>query len=51
MSRAALAELAVTERYTRPKIDDSTAFAIRQGRHPVVEQALQRAGGTELRRQ
>ncbi|HXE29377.1 MAG TPA: DNA mismatch repair protein MutS, partial [Stellaceae bacterium] len=40
---AALAELAVTQRYTRPKIDDSTAFAIRQGRHPVVEQALQRA--------
>jgi DNA mismatch repair protein MutS len=42
---AALAELAVSERYTRPKIDDSTAFAIKQGRHPVVEQALQRAAG------
>src|SRR5579862_1292892 len=37
---ASLADLAVAERYTRPKIDDSTAFAIKQGRHPVVEQAL-----------
>jgi DNA mismatch repair protein MutS len=42
---AALAELAVSERYTRPQIDDSTAFAIKQGRHPVVEQALLRATG------
>ncbi len=42
---ASLAELAVTERYARPKIDDSTAFAISQGRHPVVEQALLRAAG------
>jgi DNA mismatch repair protein MutS len=42
---AALAELAVNERYARPQIDDSTAFAIKQGRHPVVEQALLRAAG------
>ena len=42
---AALADLAVAERYTRPQIDDSTAFAIKQGRHPVVEQALLRAAG------
>ncbi|HVA13777.1 MAG TPA: DNA mismatch repair protein MutS [Stellaceae bacterium] len=42
---AALAELAVAERYARPKVDDSTAFAIVQGRHPVVELALQRATG------
>ena len=45
---SALAELAVTERYTRPQIDDSTAFAIGQGRHPVVEQALQRAAGSSF---
>jgi DNA mismatch repair protein MutS len=42
---AALAELAVAERYARPKVDDSTAFIIKQGRHPVVEAALQRAAG------
>jgi DNA mismatch repair protein MutS len=42
---AALAEIAVSERYARPQIDDSTAFAIKQGRHPVVEQALLRTAG------
>jgi DNA mismatch repair protein MutS len=42
---ASLAELAVTERYARPQIDGSTAFAIKQGRHPVVEQALLRSAG------
>ncbi|HEY3918518.1 MAG TPA: DNA mismatch repair protein MutS [Stellaceae bacterium] len=42
---ASLAELAVAERYARPKVDDGFAFAIRQGRHPVVERALQRAAG------
>jgi DNA mismatch repair protein MutS len=36
----ALAELAVAHRYCRPEIEDGTAFAIRQGRHPVVEVAL-----------
>src|SRR6185312_7713099 len=40
---AALAELAVTERYCRPQVDDSLAFAVAGGRHPVVEAAL-RAG-------
>jgi DNA mismatch repair protein MutS len=45
---AALAELAVAERYTRPRIDDSLAFDIRQGRHPVVETALQRAAGASF---
>ncbi len=34
---AALAELAVARGYTRPRIDDSLAFAIEGGRHPVVE--------------
>jgi len=37
---AGLAELARFENYTRPRIDDSDAFEIRGGRHPVVEQAL-----------
>jgi DNA mismatch repair protein MutS len=40
---AALAELAVTERYCRPEVDAGLGFAIRQGRHPVVEAALKRA--------
>ena len=34
---AALAELAVEENFCRPRIDDSLAFDIRGGRHPVVE--------------
>ncbi len=37
---AALAELAHNEGYVRPEIDDSDAFEIIGGRHPVVEQAL-----------
>jgi DNA mismatch repair protein MutS len=40
---AALAELAAVEAYVRPALDESTAFEVRGGRHPVVEQALQRA--------
>jgi DNA mismatch repair protein MutS len=40
---AALAKLAASERYTRPVVDDSLAFAIKGGRHPVVEQALRKA--------
>ncbi len=39
---AALAELADAEGYTRPVVDDTLAFEIRDGRHPVVEQALAR---------
>jgi DNA mismatch repair protein MutS len=39
---SALAELAIEGRYCRPLVDDSTAFDIKGGRHPVVEQALQR---------
>jgi len=42
---AALAHLAHDERYVRPRIDDSAAFEIQAGRHPVVEQALRRARG------
>jgi DNA mismatch repair protein MutS len=37
---AGLAELAAEQRYVRPDVDDSEAFEIRAGRHPVVEQAL-----------
>ncbi|MFM9842082.1 MAG: DNA mismatch repair protein MutS [Dongiaceae bacterium] len=39
---SALAELAVEGRYCRPLVDGSAAFDIKAGRHPVVEQALQR---------
>ncbi|AZB62366.1 DNA mismatch repair protein MutS [Cereibacter sphaeroides] len=41
---AAFADLAVTEDWTEPEIDDSRAFAIEAGRHPVVERALRRTG-------
>jgi DNA mismatch repair protein MutS len=37
---AALADLAVDARYSRPVVDDSVDFDIRGGRHPVVELAL-----------
>ena len=37
---SALGELAVAQRYARPRVDDSGAFAITRGRHPVVEAAL-----------
>jgi DNA mismatch repair protein MutS len=42
---AALASLAVERDYVRPAIDNSLAFNIAGGRHPVVEQALARDGG------
>ena len=41
---ASHAELAAERRYTRPQVDDSRSFAVRDGRHPVVEAALQAAG-------
>jgi DNA mismatch repair protein MutS len=37
---AALAVLAEAENYARPIVDNSLAFRIDDGRHPVVEQAL-----------
>lgn len=40
---AALADLAELEGYVRPEVEDGTAFEIRGGRHPVVEQALRAA--------
>jgi len=39
---AALAALAESGDYCRPLVDDSLAFEIEGGRHPVVEQALRR---------
>ncbi len=42
---AALAKLAQEEAYVRPVVDDTRAFDISGGRHPVVEQALKAAGG------
>ena len=41
---AALARLAVDDNYVRPEVDASLGFAIENGRHPVVEQALKRDG-------
>jgi len=43
---AALAELAVREKYVRPTVDDSLMFDVRGGRHPVVEAALRTASDT-----
>jgi len=37
---AALAELAVDARYSRPVVDNGLGFEIRDGRHPVVETML-----------
>ena len=45
---AALAELAAGEDWARPVVDDSLAFAIEGGRHPVVEQALRRGSGAQF---
>ncbi|NHF73429.1 DNA mismatch repair protein MutS [Paracoccus xiamenensis] len=39
---AAFADLAMGEGWTRPQVDDSRAFEIEAGRHPVVERALRR---------
>ena len=38
---AGLAEVAERRRYVRPRVESSTRFTIRGGRHPVVESALQ----------
>jgi DNA mismatch repair protein MutS len=40
---AGLAEVAAEQGYVRPQLDATTAFEIRGGRHPVVEQALKAA--------
>jgi DNA mismatch repair protein MutS len=41
---AALADLSLAEGWVCPEVDASRAFCIREGRHPVVEQALRRSG-------
>lgn len=41
----ALAELAVSENWAAPKVDNTRAFAISGGRHPVVERALKDKSG------
>ncbi|SNY90376.1 DNA mismatch repair protein MutS [Cohaesibacter sp. ES.047] len=41
----ALASLAAERNYCRPTMDLSLAFAVENGRHPVVEVALERQGG------
>jgi DNA mismatch repair protein MutS len=41
---SALADLARMGDWCAPKLDDSRAFAIEGGRHPVVEAALKRSG-------
>ncbi|WP_135503008.1 DNA mismatch repair protein MutS [Roseovarius aestuariivivens] len=40
-----LADLAQSEAWCRPKVDESRALLIECGRHPVVEAALKRQGG------
>jgi DNA mismatch repair protein MutS len=40
-----LADLARGENWARPKVDNSRAFDITGGRHPVVEQALRQQSG------
>jgi len=45
---AGLAELAVERRLTRPLVDDSRDFEITQGRHPVVEAALEAGDGEKF---
>ena len=41
---AGFADLATGEGWTRPHVDDSRAFMVEGGRHPVVERALKRKG-------
>ncbi|MEP2642625.1 DNA mismatch repair protein MutS [Roseobacter sp.] len=42
---SALAHLATSENWSAPQIDNSRAFEIKGGRHPVVEHALKQGGG------
>lgn len=41
---AAWSDLAVEENWAEPVVDDSRAFVVEGGRHPVVERALRRQG-------
>ncbi len=42
---AGLADLAAMDNWVQPVVDDSRAFEVTGGRHPVVERALRRQGG------
>lgn len=42
---SALADLARSDAWVRPEVDDTLSFCIECGRHPVVEAALKAAGG------
>ena len=42
---AGLADLAAAEGWCAPVVDESHAFMVTRGRHPVVERALRRQGG------
>ncbi|MEM6636861.1 MAG: DNA mismatch repair protein MutS [Pseudomonadota bacterium] len=44
----ALTDLAATEGWVRPKIDDSRTLDVIGGRHPVVERSLKQQGGTRF---
>ncbi|MDZ4312282.1 MAG: DNA mismatch repair protein MutS [Cypionkella sp.] len=41
----AFADLAAAENWSEPRVDNSHAFMVTGGRHPVVERALRRQGG------
>jgi DNA mismatch repair protein MutS len=43
---SALAEAAFQGNWTRPTVDASLAFEVRDGRHPIVEAAMKRSCGT-----
>ncbi len=45
---AALADIAASESWVEPLVDNSRAFIVTGGRHPVVERALQRQGGSSF---
>ncbi|KIN74418.1 DNA mismatch repair protein MutS [Sulfitobacter guttiformis] len=45
---AALADLAQSENWVRPTVDNSRAFDIQGGRHPVVERALAQQSGAQF---
>ncbi len=42
------ATLAVEEDFIRPKVDDTLAFEVTGGRHPVIDAASRRAGGARF---
>ena len=46
--KTALADLAASGNYVRPALSEGTEFTLIGGRHPVVEAALLRQGGSDL---